>query len=87
MTLTCSIDESNPTAIIVWTSGGAEISAFMTTTEFGNYNAKKRHSELRVTADRTMNGDVYECMVQGTSISQAYTIDVTCKFMLDKIFP
>ena len=83
MALTCTTSESNPTAVVIWTRDGAPVSADPSDiiTESGKYDALKRINTLRVTATRVLNGMVYKCAVQGISLTEEYTMVITCKYM------
>ena len=84
ITLTCTTDEANPSAEVVWSRDGVEvIPAFGdVTTESGLYNTQRRVSKLSVRTNKTLNGAVYNCTVAGTDLSRDYLVDITCKYSL-----
>ena len=79
VTLTCTTDEANPTAVVQWTKNGASISATSVTTASGQYQTRKTISTLKVRAQRALNGAVYRCSVKGTNLSEQHPINVRCK--------
>ena len=80
VTLTCSTDEANPTAVVIWTKDNLPVSASDFNTESGQYSTQKRVSNLTVTATKTLNGAVYKCELEGTNLGEEYTMKVHCKY-------
>ena len=80
VTLTCTTDEANPTANIVWKREGQTVTASDVRTVNGEHNAQKRISVLTMTATRSLNLVVFQCSVDGTAIQKQYTLGVECKY-------
>ena len=80
VTLTCTTDEGNPTAVVVWTRDNLPVSAGAVSTESGQYSTQKRVSSVTVTATKTLNGAVYRCGVEDANLSEEYTMEVNCKY-------
>ena len=82
ITLTCSTDEANPPAEVIWRRDGVTVTAASgdVTTQSGLYNAQRRVSKLSVRPNKTLNGAVYNCAVEGTDLSKEYVVDMTCKY-------
>ncbi|XP_052253987.1 immunoglobulin superfamily member 10-like isoform X2 [Dreissena polymorpha] len=69
VTLNCSVDESRPTAKIVWKRISASrttmlTSSYITQESDGRYNASVTLSKIDVDIDRTMDGNMIVCCAQ-----------------------
>ena len=82
VTFTCVTGEAVPTAEVVWRVGGSHYTSQSQNTRVaGLYNALKRKSQLTLTVNRTLNGVDVECLVKGSKVKQAETLDVKCLFL------
>ena len=81
VTLTCKTSSSsNPAVSLGWTRDGSTVTDGVAPgTEDGDHNAKVSTSQLRFTAQKQNNGNVYVCRVTTmTHLTDQTTLNVTC---------
>ena len=81
VTLTCTTDEANPTAHIVWKVGNDVITTSVTSTVNGEQHTQKRVSVLKLKATRSLHSVVFKCIVDGTNVQDEYTMEVQCEYL------
>ena len=88
LNISCITDESNPMAEVLWSVNGYSLTTDINANPIpGNYEAFRTQSVLTITADRSLNGAEYTCVLGGRgSINDNSILTVGCMYDLLPLF-